>query len=270
MTVRIGTSGFLYKHWRGRLYGSPTRARELETYAAHFDTVELNVTFYRMPPTASFRSWATRVPDGFLYAVKASRYLTHIRRLRDPREPVEFLMERASELGPHLGPILLQLPPDMRVDIDRLADTLDVFPRSVRVAVEPRHDSWFTEDVRRLLVSRGAALCLADRRGPVTPIWRTADWSYVRFHGGGASPAPCYGERALDPWATRLRDGWGDDPDGYVYFNNDHRGCALRDAAILARLLARQGVATAERPDPGDRVLAAAADPLPVTGEMAL
>ena len=103
----------------GRLYGPPSRARELETYAAHFDTVELNVTFYRMPPTASFRSWAARVPDGFLYAVKASRYLTHIRRLRDPREPVEFLMERASELGPHLGPILLQLPPDMTADLDR-------------------------------------------------------------------------------------------------------------------------------------------------------
>src|SRR3954454_14806898 len=270
MTVRIGTSGFLYKHWRGRLYGSPSRARELETYAAHFDTVELNVTFYRMPPTASFRSWASRVPDGFLYAVKASRYLTHIRRLRDPREPVEFLMERASELGPPLGPILLQLPPDMTADLDRLAATLDVFPPVIRVAVKPRHASWFTEDLRTLLTSRGAALCLADRRGPITPIWRTADWTYVRFHTGRATPSPCYGERALDTWATRVADGWGREADGYVYFNNDHQGCALRDAGRFARLLALREVQTGARPEPGDPVLAAAADDHPRTGVMGL
>ena len=266
MPVRIGTSGFLYKHWRGRLYGPPSRARELEAYAAHFDTVELNVTFYRMPPSASFRSWATRVPDGFLYAVKASRYLTHVRRLRDPREPVEFLMERASELGPHLGPILLQLPPDMTADLDRLAATLDVFPAGIRVAVEPRHASWFTEDLRELLTSRGAALCLADRRGPITPIWRTADWTYIRFHAGRATPSPCYGERALESWATRVAEGWGHNADGYVYFNNDHQGCALRDAGIFARLLALNDVDTGRTPDPEDPVLAAAADPIPRTG----
>ena len=169
MPVRIGTSGFLYDHWRGRFYRPSSRGRELETYAAHFDTLELNVTFYRMPSSASFRSWASRVPDGFVYAVKASRYLTHVRRLRDPRQPVEFLMERASELGPHLGPILLQLPPDMPADLDRLLEALDAFPNEVRIAVEPRHASWFTDEVRAALESRGAALCLADRRGPVTP-----------------------------------------------------------------------------------------------------
>lgn len=105
LTIRIGTSGFLYEHWRGRFYPPSTRGSELEWYAARFDTVELNVTFYRMPSSATFRSWAARVPDGFLFAIKASRYLTHVMRLRDPRDPVAFLMERARELGPHLGPI---------------------------------------------------------------------------------------------------------------------------------------------------------------------
>ena len=120
MAVRIGTSGFIYEHWRGRFYPPSARGSELEHYAGLFDTVELNVTFYRMPSAATFRSWAARVPEGFLFAVKASRYLTHIKRLREPEDSVKFLVERASELGSHLGPILLQLPPDMPADIPRL------------------------------------------------------------------------------------------------------------------------------------------------------
>jgi hypothetical protein len=120
-----------------------------------------------MPASATFRSWASRVPSGFTFAVKASRYLTHVRRLQDPRDAVSFLMDRAGELGPHLGPILLQLPPDMTIDLDRLADTLDAFPSSTRVAVEPRHPSWYTDACRAVLTEHGAALCLADRRGPL-------------------------------------------------------------------------------------------------------
>jgi uncharacterized protein YecE (DUF72 family) len=255
MTVRIGTSGFLYEHWRGRFYPPPARGSELEWYAARFDTVELNVTFYRMPASATFRSWAARVPHGFLFAVKASRYLTHVKRLREPHDSVAFLMDRARELGPHLGPILLQLPPDMPADLGRLAETLDAFPRSTRVAVEPRNTSWFTEGLRRLLVEHGAALCLADRRGPLTPEWRTADWTYLRFHGGRASPRPCYGERALDTWASRLRRDPASGTDGYAYFNNDHRGCALRDAVSFGRRLAALGVDVGHIPDIGDEVL---------------
>ena len=199
MAVRIGTSGFIYEHWRGRFYPPAARGSELEFYAERFDTVELNVTFYRMPSAATFRSWAARVPENFLFAVKASRYLTHVRRLREPRAPVAFLMERAGELGSHLGPILVQLPPDMEADVARLAETLATFPAGVRVAVEPRHPSWFSDELRQLLVEHGAALCVADRRGPVTPRWRTADWTYMRFHGGRATPRPCYGEPALRP-----------------------------------------------------------------------
>ena len=211
-----------------------------------------------MPSSATFRAWAARVPDGFVYAVKASRYLTHVRRLRDPRDAVEYLMERASELGSHLGPVLLQLPPDLPADLEHLAETLEAFPPSVRIAVEPRHASWFCEDLRRLLADHGAALCLADRRGPVTPIWQTAPWTYVRFHGGRASPRPCYGSQAMETWATRLRDLVRSDDladNSYAFFNNDHRGCALRDAAVFGRLLGEAGVSVRRIPDLGDEVL---------------
>jgi uncharacterized protein YecE (DUF72 family) len=257
LSVRIGTSGFLYEHWRGRFYPAAARGSELEYHASRFDTVELNVTFYRMPSSATFRSWASRVPDGFIFAVKASRYLTHVRRLREPREPVAFLMERAGELVAHLGPILLQLPPDLPVDLAALAETLDSFPPDARVAVEPRHPSWFTEDLRDLLIERRSALCLADRRGPLMPAWQTADWSYLRFHGGRSAPRPCYGERALDAWAGRVREQSGPNAGAYAYFNNDHQGCALRDAAAFARALVREDVSVNRIPEIPDDVLVA-------------
>ena len=255
MAVRIGTSGFLYDHWRHRFYPPQARSSELEYYAGRFDTVELNVTFYRMPSSATFRAWAARVPAGFLFALKASRYLTHVRRLHEPRDAVRYLMERATELGPHLGPILLQLPPNLPADLPNLAATIEAFPDGTRVAVEPRHDSWFTDDLRSLLREHDVALCLADRRGPRTPTWKTAGWTYLRFHGGRASPSSCYGERALTTWVSRVRDDWGADPDAYAYFNNDHHGCALRDAARFGRRLADDGVRVGHVPDLTDAVL---------------
>lgn len=242
MTVRVGCSGFIYEHWRGRFYGPGTRGTELEAYARAFDTVELNVTFYRMPSSATFRAWARRVPDDFVFAVKASRYITHIRRLREVRESVDFLMERATELGDHLGPILLQLPPDLEVDPDNLLATLDGFPAGIRVALEPRHPSWFVDEVEAILEDRNIALCLADRRGPVTPLWHPADWSYLRFHGGGGAPRSCYSMAALGAWAGRVAAAWADDPVDYVYFNNDFNACALRDARRFATLLAERGL----------------------------
>jgi uncharacterized protein YecE (DUF72 family) len=259
VAVRIGTSGFLYEHWRPQFYPPSARGAELEHYAKYFDTVELNVTFYRMPSAETFRSWAGRVPEGFLFAVKASRYLTHVRRLQQPEAPVSLLMERVGELGAHLGPILVQLPPDMPIDLPRLEATLNAFPAGTRVAVEPRHASWFSDDLRSLLTAHDAALCLADRRGPVTPQWQTADWTYLRFHGGRSSPRPCYSANALGTWATRIRESGGTTPDAFAYFNNDHQGCALRDAAWLAGFLVRERVAVSFPPlltDLGKRSMA--------------
>jgi uncharacterized protein YecE (DUF72 family) len=255
MAIRIGTSGFIYEHWRRRFYPPAARGAELEWFAETFDTVELNVTFYRMPPASTFRSWAARVPAGFVFAVKASRYLTHVKRLKDPREAVDLLVERASELGSHLGPILIQLPPDLELDLPALEETLDAFPANLRVAVEPRHDSWFTEELRRALTVRRVALCVADRRGPITPVWRTADWSYLRFHAGLAQPRSCYGPTELQRWAGRVATTWSHDADGFAYFNNDGNGCALRDASMFGRALAERDVSLTNLPDLGDDVL---------------
>ena len=255
MAIRVGTSGFIYEHWRRRFYPPSARGSELELYARAFDTVELNVTFYRMPPSSTFRSWAARVPEGFLFAVKASRYLTHVRRLKEPASSVELLVERASELGSHLGPILIQLPPDLKLDLAALEATLDAFPAGIRLAVEPRHSSWFVDDIRRALAERNVALCVADRRGPITPLWRTADWTYLRFHAGRAAPRSCYDPAELDRWAKRLEGGWGRDPAGFVYFNNDGHACALRDASVFARALDRRGVRVASQPVVPDDVL---------------
>jgi uncharacterized protein YecE (DUF72 family) len=239
---RVGTSGFIYDHWRGRYYEPADRGHELERYAADFDTVELNVTFYRLPPRPTFGSWAARVPNGFLFAVKASRYLTHTRRLRDPRPAVDLLLERASALGSHLGPVLVQLPPDMHCDLDSLEETLRAFPSGIRVAVEPRHPSWFSDDLEQLLEAHSAALCLADHRGPITPTWRTADWTYVRFHGGRAQPPSCYSPVALDRWVSVLETEHGPSASGFAFFNNDDNGCALHDAAVFGGLLRQRGV----------------------------
>jgi uncharacterized protein YecE (DUF72 family) len=253
----IGTSGWQYRHWRERLYppGLPTN-RWLDRYVEAFDTVELNVTFYRQPRPAVFEAWAQRVPEGFLFAVKASRFLTHIRRLQEPRESVEILLDGALRLGPHLGPILLQLPPDMEAAPDRLAATLDAFPRDVRVAVEPRHRSWFTPEVLDLLRERQAALCWADRRRPLNPTepeWATAGWGYVRFHAGrGERPRGCYGERTLATWVDRIKAAWAAPGDVFLYWNNDFHGCAPRDAAAFARLADVAGLPVSRAPNPAD------------------
>lgn len=258
----IGTSGWQYRHWRDRLYPAGLATdRWFERYAEDFDTVELNVTFYRQPRPAVFEAWARRAPEGFLFAVKASRFLTHIKRLREPRDSVERLLEGASRLGAHLGPVLLQLPPDMPAEPGRLAETLDAFPRDVRVAVEPRHASWFNAEVQAVLREREAALCWADRRGPRTPVdpsWATAPWGYVRFHAGRAAPRGCYGEDALATWLERVRAAWPPiqnarlpGPDVFLYWNNDGLGCAPRDAARFADLAGDAELPVSRAPDPG-------------------
>jgi uncharacterized protein YecE (DUF72 family) len=235
MPLLIGTSGWQYRSWRETFYPSGVpQARWLEHYAARFRTVEVNNAFYRLPEARTFADWARRTPDDFLVAVKMSRYLTHVRRLRQPAEPVQLFLSRARHLGAKLGPVLLQLPPTLRADTQSLDATLGCFPSVVKVAVELRHESWFTDETAGLLAGHGAALCLADGPKLRTPLWRTADWGYVRFHEGRATPHPCYGRAALSTWARRLADTWGADADIFAFFNNDERACAVRDAAVMA------------------------------------
>ncbi len=250
MPVLIGTSGWQYRHWRGRLYprGVPQR-RWLEHYAERFAAVEVNATFYRLPTPAAVEGWVRTAPEGFVFAVKASRYLTHIRRLRDPREPVRRLMDLVEPLGDHLGPVLLQLPPRMPCDAPALDAALACFPAGARVAVEPRDPTWFSAPVRTVLERRGAAFCLADRPGWRAPYWRTADWGYVRFHEGRATPRPCYGRAALATWAERLAELFAADEEVFAFFNNDLGGCAPRDANVFAGLACAVGLAPTRVPD---------------------
>ncbi|MHC3475047.1 DUF72 domain-containing protein [Streptomyces sp. 7R007] len=237
MTLFVGTSGWQYKDWRGVLYpaGCPTRLW-LEEYTRHFATVEINNAFYRLPARETFEAWRERVPRDFTVAVKASRFLTHIKRLRDPEEPVDRLMTHAAGLGDRLGPVLLQLPPTLKADAGLLDACLACFPPGTRVAVEPRHDSWWTPEVRKVLEARAAALCWADVLSrPSTPLWRTADWGYVRFHQGRARAWPHYGRQALETWVERITRTWSADEDVYAYFNNDPTGAAVRDATVFAK-----------------------------------
>jgi uncharacterized protein YecE (DUF72 family) len=248
MPLHVGTSGWQYRDWTGVLYpdGLP-QAGWLERFATEFPTVEVNSAFYRLPPRAVFEHWRDQTPPGFVMAVKVSRYLTHVRRLRDPAEPVGRLVERAAGLGDRLGPYLLQLPPTLRADTDRLDACLRAFPRGARVAVEPRHESWWTDAVRAVLERRSAALCWADRRShPVTPLWATAPWGYLRLHEGTASPRPSYGRSALSTWLDRITTAWpAARHDVYVYFNNDSGGAAVRNARTFRRLAAHR-----DRPAP--------------------
>jgi uncharacterized protein YecE (DUF72 family) len=239
----IGTSGWQYSDWRGVLYPPDLPQRLwLEQYGGSFETVENNNAFYRLPARETFENWRERTPGTFVMAVKASRFLTHVKRLKDPEEPVARLLAAARGLGDKLGPVLLQLPPTLRADPGRLARCLACFPPDVRVAVEPRHDSWWTGEVREILTARGAALCWADRLGrPLTPLWRTAEWGYLRLHEGAAAPWPSYGDQALRSWLGRTGNAWGDDADVYAFFNNDPGGAAVRDAVRFAELAGRAG-----------------------------
>jgi uncharacterized protein YecE (DUF72 family) len=247
--LHIGTSGWQYRDWRPAWY--PARLPQrlwLEHYAERFAVVEVNNAFYRLPARETFRQWRSRTPDDFEFAVKMSRYLTHVKRLKDPAEPVARFLGRADALGGKLGPVLVQLPPTLKVNVAALDETLAQFPRSVRVAVEPRHPSWWTDEVRDLLKRHGAALSWADRQGrPVTPLWRTADFGYLRLHEGRARPWPRYGRRALSTWVDRISA----EPDAvpmYVFFNNDPGGAALIDAAALARMARRRGLTVTRTP----------------------
>jgi uncharacterized protein YecE (DUF72 family) len=259
VAVLVGTSGWQYTDWRDQLYpsGVPQRCW-LKYYGQQFETVECNAAFYRLPEPHVFAHWRESTPPGFVMALKASRFLTHIRRLREPGEPVARLLDRAASLGDRLGPVLLQLPANLPADLDRLDACLACFPPGLRVAVELRHPSWWTEQTEAILRSHAAALCWADRYSrPAAPQWRTADWGYLRMHAGAAEPFPRYGRQALHTWVRRIAATWPvsevDDPTGataavYVYFNNDLSGAAVADAVHLARIARHAGLPVSRVP----------------------
>ena len=241
MSVVIGTSGWQYRDWRGAFYPAKLPQRLwLEHHARHFATVESNAAFYRLPERTTFESWRARTPPDYRWAVKASRFLTHVKRLREPEEPVARMVDRAAGLGDRLSAVLLQLPPTLRADPELLSLCLAQFPAGSRVAVEPRHESWWTDEVRDLLERYGAALCWADRgEEPITPLWRTTDWGYLRLHTGAEGWR--YRPETLQRWADRLAATWAADEDVLVYFNNDPGCAAVVDAIAFAECVRRSG-----------------------------
>ncbi|MGE5226650.1 MAG: DUF72 domain-containing protein [Planctomycetaceae bacterium] len=240
MRATVGTSGWVYADWRGSFYprGVPQRAW-LGWFAERFPTVEVNASFYRLPTPGTFERWREETPDGFTFAVKASRYVTHVRRLRDAAQPVATLWERASLLGGKLGPVLFQLPPGFAVELELLRAFLGVLPRGMLPAFEFRDASWDAPEVLSALDAAGAAWVLADRPGARSPSHVTGGWSYVRFHQGTRA-ASGYPLPKLRRWADLLAALPADRV--FAYFNNDTGGAAIRDARTLMRLLEERQV----------------------------
>lgn len=238
MTIRIGTSGWVYSHWRGIFYPPDLRPRDwLAFYCGTFDTVEINNSFYRLPSVEAFDGWYTQAPPEFQYAVKASRYITHLRKLKEPEEPVRTFFERASRLAEKLGPVLYQLPPNWHVNLARFETFLAVLPPGNAHVVEFRDPSWLTEDVFRLMQRYGVAHCIHDMYPLAVPVRVTSSPAYVRLHGDVGHHGD-YRPSVLERWAKHI-DGWRSDRlDVFVYFNNDIGGYAVRNALALRELLA--------------------------------
>jgi uncharacterized protein YecE (DUF72 family) len=238
--VRVGCSGWQYDSWRGRLYPErEPKRRWLELYAQRFDTVEVNSTFYRLARRDAVAAWVQQTPDGFLFSVKASRYLTHVRRLRDIDEGIKRFYEPIAPLieAGRLGPVLWQLPENFRRDDARLAGLLDLLPPGLHT-IELRHSSWFVPEVMAMLRRRGVALTIGDHPSrPFQTHEATAGWRFIRFHHGTRGRAGNYSASEIDEWAERIA-GWRRRQTVYAYFNNDWNSYAPANAALLIRRLA--------------------------------
>ncbi len=235
--LRIGTSGWHYRHWRGPFYPEdlPT-SKMFAYYLQHFDTVEINNSFYRLPAPGCFAGWRDGAPAGFCFAVKASRFITHNKKLKDPENALENLLPRAEELKEKLGPILFQLPPRWKRNAERLEGLLDVLPRKHRYAFEFREPSWNAPEIYQILRHHNAAYCIYELAGYHSPFEITADFVYVRLHGPGEKYQGSYSHRVLEHWAERIAS-WRRELKGvYVYFDNDQAGYAAQNALSLKRL----------------------------------
>jgi uncharacterized protein YecE (DUF72 family) len=236
--VHVGTSGWNYKHWLGRFYPENVRARDmLAFYSQHFSTVELNNSFYHLPLIKSFRNWRATVPDNFIFAVKGSRFITHMKKLKAPKTSTRKFFTRVEKLEHKLGPILFQLPPHWRVNIQRLATFLERMPKHYRYSFEFREESWFTAEVYELLRRYNAALCVYYMNGYETPMEVTADFVYVRFHGAVSTYGGSYTDSQLAMWAKRIDQWRNDSKEVFVYFNNDPDAHAIHNARTLAGFL---------------------------------
>jgi uncharacterized protein YecE (DUF72 family) len=238
-SVRIGTSGWHYKHWCGTFYDEKLPASKmLAEYLRHFDTVEINNSFYRLPTEDAFRCWRESTPKNFLFAVKGSRFITHMKKLKDPENALENLIPRAEELKEKLGPILWQLPPKWAINTERLEEFLAALPKNHRYAIEFRELSWHTEQVYAILKKHNAAFCIFELAGHHSPLEVTANWTYVRLHGPGGRYQGSYSTEKLREWVRWIDEQRFAGRDVFVYFDNDQAGYAAHNALELKRLLA--------------------------------
>jgi uncharacterized protein YecE (DUF72 family) len=238
MTCRVGTSGWSYDHWRGVFYPEDLSAgRWFQHYAAHFDTVEINATFYRMMPDRMFDGWRDKAPPGFLYAVKMWRQITHRKMLHDAGGELADFLRGARRLGDRLGPILIQLPPNFGLDLERLERFLPLLSREFEYAIEFRHPSWFTTAVYALLSERDVALCVFHHVKIDCPRLVTAPLVYLRFHGASGRSAAKYSSVRLSDWADFARGCLADGHHVAAYFNNDYKGFAVENAREFRELL---------------------------------
>jgi uncharacterized protein YecE (DUF72 family) len=237
--VRVGCSGWQYRHWRGNLYPADLPLKSwFEHYASVFDTVEINNSFYRLPEASTFAAWSARAPRGFLFAVKASRFLTHMKKLKEPEDPLDRFFRRARSLGRHLGPVLYQLPPGWKLDLGRLEYFLMSLPRDVAQVIEFRDTTWYAPEVYALLERHRVSLCLHDMPGSATGRLRVGPCVYVRFHGASGRYNGSYPDDRLADWAQWLEEQARTGIDVYAYFNNDVGGHAPRNALVLRRHMA--------------------------------
>ena len=234
----IGTSGWHYDHWRHLFYPDKLpRAKWLDFYAHHFTTVELNNSFYRLPSEAAFAAWRDSSPASFTFAVKVSRFITHIKRLKNSEEPLDTFLTRAKILGEKLGPLLYQLPPSMHRDDARLESFLSILPQGMKHVLEFRHESWLDDRMFEVLRRYNVGLCVFDMPGLTCPLVATADFAYIRFHGSTGLYSSCYSDDELAEWARRLASLPSKVKSVYIYFNNDAEAFAMRNAMTLRNYL---------------------------------
>jgi uncharacterized protein YecE (DUF72 family) len=239
--IHIGTSGWHYDHWKGPFYPPdlPNGAL-LGYYAGRFRTAEINNSFYRLPQKETLIRWRDTVPEDFVFSIKASRYLTHMKKLKDPRQPLDKLFGRISALGDELGPILFQLPPRWRINIDRLKSFLKILSKDYRYAFEFRDPSWFDERTYEALAEHGASFCIYDLGGKTSPKEITASFIYVRLHGPAGPYQGRYGAERLAGWAGAFSTWLEGGRTVYCYFDNDETGYAPEDALRLQQMMTKE------------------------------